>query len=114
MRLLWLLATLVALTSAGILKESPKERYDNFRVYKLTIQNKIQLAAIEKIGELTKKVSCLIPQIRKHNPIYSFVLSTIFGRSMTSEVGRLILWLVLGNLTTFRTCLNSIISAVSL
>jgi len=56
MRLLWLLATLVALTSAGILKDSPKERYDNFRVYKLTIRNKIQLAAIEKISELTKKV----------------------------------------------------------
>ncbi|KAH8412130.1 hypothetical protein KR009_000022 [Drosophila setifemur] len=55
MRILWLLATLVALSSAGILKDAPKERYDNFRVYKLTIKNKIQLAAIEKISELTKK-----------------------------------------------------------
>lgn len=55
MRLLWLLLTVVALTSAGVLKDSTKARYDNFKVYKLNIQNKIQLAAIEKLGELAQK-----------------------------------------------------------
>lgn len=55
MRLLWLLFTVVALTSAGVLQDSTKKRYDNFKVYKLNIQNKIQLAAIEKLGELTQK-----------------------------------------------------------
>ncbi|KAH8271012.1 hypothetical protein KR018_000178 [Drosophila ironensis] len=55
MRVLWLLLALVALVNGGVLKDSEKERYDNFKVYKLNIRNKLQLAAIERIGELTKK-----------------------------------------------------------
>lgn len=57
MRLIWLFATLVVLASAAIIKESPKVRYDNFSVYKLYIKNKIQLALITKLSEVSKKVS---------------------------------------------------------
>lgn len=57
MRLIWLFATLVVLASAATIKESPKVRYDNFSVYKLNIKNKIQLALITKLSEVSKKVS---------------------------------------------------------
>lgn len=56
MRLIWLFATLVVLASAGTIKESPKVRYDKFSVYKLNIRNKIQLALITKLSEVSKKV----------------------------------------------------------
>ncbi|XP_026844068.1 zinc carboxypeptidase [Drosophila persimilis] len=56
MRLLWLCAaTLVVLANAGTLKDTPKLRFDNYGVYKLTIRNRIQLALIEKIGEISNK-----------------------------------------------------------
>lgn len=48
MRLLWLLATLLALASAGVLQDPPKDRFDHFQVYKLAIKNKVQLAVIQK------------------------------------------------------------------
>ncbi|XP_064546531.1 zinc carboxypeptidase [Drosophila montana] len=55
MRLIWVLATLVVLASAGTLKDPPKTRYDNYSVYQLRIKNKIQLSLINKLGELSQK-----------------------------------------------------------
>ncbi|EDW28610.1 GL18861 [Drosophila persimilis] len=64
MRLLWLCAaTLVVLANAGTLKDTPKLRFDNYGVYKLTIRNRIQLALIEKIGEISNKTP--LPQNSK-------------------------------------------------
>lgn len=56
MRLIWLLASLVVLASAGTLKDPPSQRYDNYSVYRLNIRNKIQLSLINKVCELNKKV----------------------------------------------------------
>ncbi|KAM8717745.1 hypothetical protein ACLKA7_004447 [Drosophila subpalustris] len=55
MRLIWLLASLVVLASAGTLKDPPRQRYDNYSVYRLNIRNKIQLTLISKLCELNKK-----------------------------------------------------------
>ncbi|EDW75612.1 uncharacterized protein Dwil_GK23955 [Drosophila willistoni] len=57
MRLVGLLLPLVllALVSAGTVKDTPKKRFDNYKVYQLIIKNKIQLAAINKLSELSEK-----------------------------------------------------------
>lgn len=56
MRVIWVLATLVVLASAGSFKDPPTTRYDNYSVYQLSIKNKIQLSLINKLGELSQKV----------------------------------------------------------
>ncbi|KAH8411899.1 hypothetical protein KR222_001361 [Zaprionus bogoriensis] len=55
MRLIWMLATLVVLASAATIKDTPKLRYDHYSVYKLNIKNKIQLALVTKLSEVTQK-----------------------------------------------------------
>lgn len=56
--LIFVLATLVVAISAASLKTnlSGKVRYDNYKVYKLSIDNKTQLAVIELIQDLREKV----------------------------------------------------------
>jgi len=56
MRLIWLLASLVVLASAATLKDSPSQRYDNYSVYKININSKLQLSLITKVCELNKMV----------------------------------------------------------
>lgn len=56
MRSIWVFATLVVLANAGILKDSPKVRYDNYSVYQLSIKNKVQLSLINKLSEFSEKV----------------------------------------------------------
>ncbi|XP_058987662.1 zinc carboxypeptidase-like [Musca domestica] len=55
--LIFVLATLVVAISAASLKTnlSGKVRYDNYKVYKLSIDNKTQLAVIELIQDLREK-----------------------------------------------------------
>ncbi|XP_034669016.1 zinc carboxypeptidase [Drosophila subobscura] len=59
MRLLWLcvgaLALLLVLASAATLKDSPKERYDGYGVYRLSVKNKLQQAVIEQLSQLSSK-----------------------------------------------------------
>ncbi|XP_023166118.1 zinc carboxypeptidase [Drosophila hydei] len=55
MRSIWVFATLVVLANAGILKDSPKVRYDNYSVYQLSIKNKVQLSLINKLSEFSEK-----------------------------------------------------------
>ncbi|EDW04274.1 zinc carboxypeptidase [Drosophila grimshawi] len=57
MRLIWLLATLVVLSSAGTVKDPPKVRYDNYAVYKLSIKNKIQLSLLNRLSERTQNLN---------------------------------------------------------
>lgn len=50
-------ASLVALAASGISKETSSQlRYDNYSVYRLDISNKIQLALINTLNDVTRKV----------------------------------------------------------
>ncbi|KAH8293121.1 hypothetical protein KR044_005422 [Drosophila immigrans] len=55
MRLIWLFACFAVLASAATSKDSERKRYDNYRVYELTISNNIQLKLINKVSELSQK-----------------------------------------------------------
>ncbi|KAH8377483.1 hypothetical protein KR093_005694 [Drosophila rubida] len=55
MRLIWLLAACVVLASAGTSQDTAQRRYDDYRVYELTISNNIQLKLIEKLTEVSQK-----------------------------------------------------------
>ena len=63
MRLIWFFATLVVCaTAASLNKQSSvndgeKIRYDNYKVYKINIQNKLQLKVIETIQNISEKVN---------------------------------------------------------
>lgn len=62
MRSVWVLAFLVACATAGSLNKQPtvnesgKIRYDNYKVYKLNIKNKLQLKVFDLIQDFSEKV----------------------------------------------------------
>ena len=73
MRLIWFFATLVVCTTAASLNKQSsvnddgKIRYDNYKVYKLNIKNKLQLKVIEIIQNISEKVNFELKKKKKNN-----------------------------------------------